>query len=744
MQYTIILRWVLLSGIAIVPFLTFIIAGNTALIPPMFFPYITGKNFAFRIIVELLLLAYILLAIKEPKYRPRSSYLMWTACAFVMWLGIAAFFSVDGVKSFWSNFERMDGYVTVLHVFVFFVITGAVLSAEKWWTNFFRASITAGTLHGLLGLMQILGAFEISSQSGSRVDTTFGNAIYVAVFMLFNIFITLYLLIKDRRSPWLQAVYGVALVLQFIALYYSQTRGATLGVAGGLVVAALYIAWRAHEPEWKVVRKWSFGLLASMVLLGGVFYLAKDSEFVRNSPTLNRIASISLEDKTTQSRFTLWLDMAIPGAMEKPLFGWGQENFNFVFNKYYQPSMYSQEQWFDRSHNEFIDWLIAGGIPAFILYLLFFVFALWAIIKSELSVPEQAVFLGLLGAYGFSNITVFHDLMSFAFFFVILAFLHSQSWNALPRWMPLLKPGDDRMVAIVAPIIVVVVLGGAWALNAPGLTRAQTVIQAISSNSLKTGAALSAEERLEAFKTTLSGGELGKQETIEQLFQFASNNIAPSNNVSPQTKQNVYSYTRGVGEELLLSRKDDARLELFMSLFLSQFGQTDGSIAHLLKAAELSPKKQQILFQLGTVYLQKGETSKAIEILKNAFELDKTYGTARIVYAGALFYGGNKAEADKLLMDGFATVLVDDDQLLQIYNNTKQLDRVIGIWKLRVENAPKDANIHLGLASAYFASGNAARTIEELRKVAELNPSMAAEAQSLITQIQNGTLKPGQ
>ena len=746
MKYTTALKWILLIGIAAVPFITFIVAGNFPFIPPMFFPYITGKNFVFRILVELLLLAYVILALKEPKYRPHSSLLMWAALAFVVWMGAATFFSVDGVKSFWSNFERMDGYVTVLHTFIFFVITGAVLTAEKWWNVFFRVSVVAGTLQGFYALSQLLNWFGLtpSSQSGIRVDTTFGNAIYVAVFMLFTIFITLYLLIKDRRFVWLQSVYGVALVLQGIALFYSQTRGATLGVLGGLVIAAVYIGLRAREPQWKVIRVWSLGLLGGLVLLAGVFIAFKDSSFVRTSPTLNRIASISLSDKTTQSRFTLWFDMALPGALEKPVFGWGQENFNYVFNKYYVPSMYGQEQWFDRTHNEFFDWLISGGFPAFIIYILFFLFAACALIRSELSVPEQAVFLGLLGAYGFSNLTVFHDLLSFVFFFVILAFLHGHSWNPLPRAMIWHKTGDDRMIAIVAPIAAVIILGGVWMLNAPGLTRAQTLILALSNNNPATGAAFSPEDRIASFKTALSQGDLGTQETIEQLFQFASNGIATASGISPQLKQEAYTFTHATGEGLLKARPDDARLELFMSVFLAQFGRYDESIQHLIKASELSPKKQQILFQLGNTYLQKGDTAQAVAAFKKAFELDTTYENARALYASSLYYAGDKSGADKVLIEGFGTVLYDNDQLLQIYGNTKQFDRVVGIWKSRVEKNPKDANIHLGLASAYFAAGNGAQTIEELKKVAELNPEMAAQAQSLISQIQSGTLKPGQ
>jgi O-antigen ligase len=130
--------------------------------------------------------------------------------------------------------------------------------------------------------------------------------------------------------------------------------------------------------------------------------------------------------------------MAIPGALERPVFGWGQENFSYVFNKYYQPSMFDQEQWFDRTHDEFLDWFVAGGIPAF-----------YSIYPSSCSLsgrlcapaelPEQAALLGSLAAYGFSNLTVFHDLMSFIYFFLIMAFAHGLSQNPLPRWIFLSK-----------------------------------------------------------------------------------------------------------------------------------------------------------------------------------------------------------------------------------------------------------------------------------------------------------------
>lgn len=37
------------------------------------------------------------------------------------------------------------------------------------------------------------------------------------------------------------------------------------------------------------------------------------------------------------------MGLAIEGFKEHPILGWGQDNFILVFNKYYDPRLYSQE-----------------------------------------------------------------------------------------------------------------------------------------------------------------------------------------------------------------------------------------------------------------------------------------------------------------------------------------------------------------------------------------------------------------
>lgn len=755
MDYTKILRWAIIIGLCLVPFIAFVIADGSHFPVNLFFPYITGKNFTFRILVEILTAVYVLLAIRVPKYRPRASLLMWAFAAFTVWMALATTTSVDPIKSFWSNFERMDGYITLIHLFALFVISGAVLAAEEWWDKFFVVMVWASVLQGVYALLQAFHIFGLgpSSQSGGRADTTFGNATYLAVFMLFSLFITLYLMLRKPARSWMRemfgkptvlTLYGIALFLQFAGLYYTQSRGPMLGMIGGLVIAGAYIALFTKGHEFKTLRKVSIWGLGAIVVLALVFLGIKNTSFVQNSQTLSRFASISLVDKTTQSRFLIWGE-AWQGFTTSPktvALGWGQENFSYVFNKYYNPEMYDQEQWFDRAHNEFIDWAIAGGLPAFLLYISLFALAAWTIVKSRLSVPEQAVFLGLLAAYAFNNLFVFDNLTSYLYFIAILAFAHSLSEKKPHGWMFMSRPLDDKAVAIAAPIVLVALIWGGWALNGTGMARASTLIDALTPYTA-TGTAKDLSQNLTQFKSAIGGGSLGYQEAVEQLFQFSSNQVAQSTSVSPEVKQQAYTMTQQAGDALLLQRKGDARLELFYGVFLDQVGQYQAALGHLQNALAASPKKQQILFEIGATYLAAGDNKDALPPLKQAYEETPQYDQALLYYATALYYNGNTIDADALLMKRYGNVYVDQQQILQAYFATKKYDRLEKMYAARMAKDPTD--IQSAVAEAvlqYFVTGNRGLGISALQKLIVANPSVKTQIQSFIDQINAGTLKP--
>jgi tetratricopeptide (TPR) repeat protein len=72
-----------------------------------------------------------------------------------------------------------------------------------------------------------------------------------------------------------------------------------------------------------------------------------------------------------------------------------------------------------------------------------------------------------------------------------------------------------------------------------------------------------------------------------------------------------------------------------------------------------------------------------------------------------------------------------------VYGNLKMYDRAIAIWKMRVEKNPKDFNANLSLASAYYAAGDKAATIAQLKAMEALNPAAAGQLEGLISQIEH-------
>src|SRR3972149_11263552 len=134
------LRFIVLGGIFALPFIVFIIAQS------LFFPFITGKNFTFRIIVEIMTGAYLALALVNPSVRPRRSYLLGAFALFVLVVALADAFGVYPFKSFWSNYERMDGWVTLAHLFLYFVVASSVLNTEKLWKAFWQTELVMSLL----------------------------------------------------------------------------------------------------------------------------------------------------------------------------------------------------------------------------------------------------------------------------------------------------------------------------------------------------------------------------------------------------------------------------------------------------------------------------------------------------------------------------------------------------------------------------------------------------------------------
>ncbi|MFA7302325.1 MAG: O-antigen ligase family protein [Candidatus Paceibacterota bacterium] len=709
-------RLVALGALFLVPFTPLIVAEG------FFFPFITGKAFFFRTLVEIAIAAWVVLALLDAEYRPRFSWLGAAALAFVVWMFVADLFAINVVKAFWSNFERMEGWVFLAHLLGFFFAASNVLRVEKKWRAWFLTSLAVGLVVIVYALLQLSGAAAIH-QGSTRIDASFGNSAYLAIYLLFSVFVALWLALTEKQA-WLKWSLIALAVVQGILVVFTETRGTVLGLAAALFLAALLTVLTTG----KQARVYAVGAAMLLVLLAGSFYLARDSAFVQGHHTLQRVASISLADG--QTRFTIW-SMALQGVAERPVVGWGQEGFNYVFNKYYDPSLYGQESWFDRAHNVYIDWLTAGGVPAFLLYVALFVSAvvlLWR--TAELSRAERIALTAALVGYAIHNLFVFDNLYSYIYFFAILALIDSQvSRPTSLETLPELSESDGAVFAL--PIAAVVALALVWYVNIANMQTASRLIVALSPSPQGVAG------NIQAFQDLLATPSFAAQEIREQLVSFASA-VAGEASVTDDEKRQALTLAITEMQKHAEQYPGDARVRLQLSYAYRAAGDLQNALREVLVAAELSPNKQEMLTEAGALAWDLGKTEDTQRYFARAYALNPQAVRLAAYAAAGHFAVGDTAAANKILLDAYGTTVVDDNILAIAYYRTKQWERLAGLWKLRAEKPGASAKTWFSLAAAYYLAGDSASSIATIRKTMALFPDTKAAGTAAIQQIQSG------
>jgi tetratricopeptide (TPR) repeat protein/O-antigen ligase len=715
------LRGVVLTGVFALPFIALYVANS------MFFPFITGKNFAFRIITEIVAGAWLALAFIRSEYRPRSSWLLWAFAAFVAIIGIADIFGVYPMKSIWSNYERMEGWVTLAHLFAYFLVTVSILNTEKLWRTWWYTSLGVSVLVGFIGVFQFFG-FTGINQGSTRLDARLGNATYAAVYMLFHIFIAALFIARlwaDKAKDkgfytWLLAS---IIFLDSFVLFFSGTRGAILGLLGGALLSAIILIILA--PRSRVAWRAGTAIVGFLVLAGG-FWLVKDQAWVRNIEPLHRIATLN-NDGITIAR-VLNAQMAWEGFKERPILGWGQENYAVVFDKNYLPAMYAQEQWFDRTHNIVMDWLIAGGILGLLAYLSLHFFALLMVWRSGAFAPyEKALITGFFAAYFFYLIFTFDNIMSYILFVSLLAYITVRAQSVKPQER-VAGPVEPKYLPVVAVVVLIGTWGIGWYTNASMISANHLLIQAIQPQPQ------GAERNLDLFQEALAKPRAGHQEIREQLAQAAMS-AAGTEGISNDVKQRFVSLAVSEMDAQSGDSPLAARPPFFLGVLLNRIGAYPEAKTVLEKAQSLSPYKQGIMFERALNAEARGATDEALAIFKEAYDLAPASHEATINYATALLRAGKDAEADEIfrpLVEKGETV---DQRIAAAYAGRGRYDKIIEIWTRYIEMNPTVIEARFVLAGAYYSAGDSARAVEVLEDAKRDIPSAAAQVDALIQQV---------
>ncbi len=718
--------WVIRIGLWIVPFIPLYVSSR------LFFPYITGKAFIFRTIVEVVFVAWVCLMLVFREARLKWKPLTVAVAIFVGVVALATAFGANPYRSFWSNYERMEGLVTHLHLFAYFLVLTHVFRPKDW-AVFWNLFLVSGVVQNGYALFQKLGYLK-SPQGGFRVDGTIGNPTYVAAYLVFVLAIAL-LLLFQAKGRWLRVWYGFVAAFSLLTIYFTATRGVILALFVGAIASGVYylVRVRAETSRAKLAKRIVSGCLVLLVLAAVGIKVFRQSPIVKQSEILSRLSSISLKEGT--SRFLIW-NMGFQGFKERPILGWGPENYNIIFAKYYSPKLYTQEPWFDRSHNIVFDWLISAGILGLASYLGMFitaVYILWRGARAARAERTAFLFSGLFFVYFVQNLFVFDQLATYLAVFAVLAYIGGGAWrgtamlqrtetaSVLAWWRPTAAAGVGISLAF------------AWfAVVEKPLAANLRLIEA-----MRFGSAGELERSLAAFNGAFSYRTFGRSEITEQFAQFTIS-VVGSERVDAEVKQKVFDRAIRALRENIIVNPGDPRPHLFLGAVERSGGLLDDASATFREAIRLSPTKQLIYFELADVHIRKGDYVKAVEVLETAFTLEPRFDEARKNLVAAHILNDEQDKADQLLKDGYGTVDIAEGVLAQVYTVKKNYVRLIGVWAAFVARNPKSIDYRKNLAAAYLAAGRATEAIQVLEAAIQMNPEFKEEGESYIREIRAG------
>ncbi|OQX71474.1 hypothetical protein B6D52_01350 [Candidatus Parcubacteria bacterium 4484_255] len=618
-----ILKWVIRIGTMAILFLPLFVYK------PVLYPYIFSKIIAFQVIVEIIFVAWLFLMIYcGKKYRPNfKNPLILALTIFMGLLILTSFTGVDVGKSFFSTQERMTGVITIIHFYLWFIILSTLFKQKKDWTLFLWATLSCSFLLGLYGLGQKMGLSFLLESNAARMSATLGNPDFLGVYSLMHIFLAGILMSWQKKKIW-RILAFILLIFNLIILFLTATRGAILAFGISVFVFSLFLIFRKKTKKFLKILLPIFLLI---VIGGGIFFYAnKNQDWMEKAPlAIRRLMSITATSNI--ERLKSW-NIGLKGFKERPILGWGIENYNVVFNKHYDPWYLirgEQATWFDKTHNQIIDLLALTGILGTLSYLAIFFVLFCLLRKKYVNTVDHGISIMLLAcmflAYFIQNLFVFDTPASLILFYFSLSLAYFITQLTLVRPVQVKSTISSLPLPVLIFLIILFVPFAMYKFNIEPWQQSKLGARAVHTTKvdLRSG--------LYWYGKSLSKPCFTNVEVRSQLAKQINDEYKKINkDTSDADLQILFQATELTINEFkksVIEHSQDVRYFLYLGqLYNLATGYNREYIEKakdiLLRAKELSPKRQQVYYALGRAYLEAKDYEMAVEIFKQAYILE--------------------------------------------------------------------------------------------------------------------------
>lgn len=700
-----------------------------------FFPHAIIKASWFQIFTEMALAFFVILICFYPSYRPRSSLLTWALAIFAGTQLLVALTSQTPLFSFTGNFSRAWGAWHVAHYFILYIIIASLFRTITWW-RLLTGFLLAVSLFPAIGTLYLL----MAADQETYIQFV-GNPIYTAIYLYFHIFLAFWFASKIKTSKSLQLICVLMGLFYALVIFMMGTRSIMLALfVIGIATAVFLIKKAPHKVK-------TITLIACAAL--AIFYLTifafRKHPAIRQYPFFNRITSFSLKDATLQSRFILW-ETGLKAFAEKPILGWGQENYLIAFEKYYDPTFLSAgvgENWADRTHNIFIEQLVNGGMVATLAYLLLFVVAFIELTKyhsPQLSVWERFGLRMALVGYIVHGFFFLDALNAFVPLMVILAYINNLKDRQKTIQAKQLKPALAYSVSLATAVLV---FASIYFLTLRPLLGNYMLVKAYRNLTAHEDDAFN--QQYGAAKSLYAGFNVSLQESLrsflDQVFKFSN-------------KNNIYIDFIPVLKDL--EKLNEQHKDLRSIYYLGRYYLNAASFTEDENYKEMArgfskslheeyPRKQffSVLYAQALASLKRHD--EAVALLRQQRDLAPDLGKISWYTGRVLAHAGRNNEAafelQKALKDGYFPPTLQDVYFVgeTLMNNSTDFEYAIYVFNKAARLYPTEVGLHERLMYIYSILKNQSNILREANIIIQMNPAKQEDIKKFLDKI----FKPG-
>jgi len=393
-------------------FYLFIIIFPFASVTEFLYGPASGRALLTMLLVEILaiILGFVLFK-KNLTIKIYKSPIIIALGVYLLAVIVSSFFGVDPGASMWSKAPRISGIFYLIHLAFFLLSLLMIIWNDKTKEKLIKILLISTGIYSVFALMGPEG-FKWIYASKEWDGFTFGNSSFAGMYLFATFMLSIYYVLTRKIRKWYHYLipfvflinpsilnaklwFGKANISSNPLGFIGEAQASTYAIIGSaLALICVYFISKVKNSKTRKQITIIGAVVGSIVITFAIFSLLNPNGFIHKKYL----------SQSSGARPIVW-QLAREAIKEKPIFGWGMDNFDRAFEAHYDNRLLEQkngaEAWFDRAHNIIIDQKVDTGYVGLITYLAIYatiiVSMIYVIIKSK--IREDQILGVILGIY---------------------------------------------------------------------------------------------------------------------------------------------------------------------------------------------------------------------------------------------------------------------------------------------------------------------------------------------------------